>query len=42
MSKRIILNGNFIFWKGAIKEIINELQARHFQKILVTTGERSS
>ena len=27
------------FGKGAIKEIINELQSRHFQKILVTTGE---
>ena len=39
MSKRIILNETSYFGKGAIKEIINELQSRHFQKILVTTGE---
>jgi len=39
MSKRIILNETSYFGKGAIKEIINELQARHFQKILVTTDK---
>ena len=39
MSKRIILNETSYFGKGAIKEIVNELQSRHFQKILVTTDE---
>lgn len=37
MARRIMLNGTSYFGQGAIQEIVNEIQNRHFKKVLVTS-----
>lgn len=39
MARRMILNETSYFGKGAINEIVTEINARHLQKVLVATGE---
>ena len=37
MARRIMLNGTSYFGQGAIQEIVNEINNRHFKKALVTS-----